>query len=163
MHLAATIPLLDLGPFVLGDDSLDLKEKLPLWGGVVGVVEENHLHARSCEFIYEQDLVGVCPSQTVGAEDVKAIKSTLGRSVAHALQGRPEQDRAADPFVDEAVIVIEGQSISLDPKTQGRHLAGDGLVAYLLVGGYAGVEGRACCIRYCHMFDLYDEEWRPEQ
>ena len=105
--------------------------------------------------------MGVRPSQAVGAEDVEAVEGTLGRPVAEALQGRPDQDRATDPFVDETVVVVEGQAIGRDPQAEGLDLAGDGLVADLLVRGDPSVEGRVNRIQRFHVFSPFDKTWRP--
>src|SRR5262249_8114071 len=83
--LPAPAPLEDLGPFVFGDDALDLQEQLALGRRVNGVVEEDDLGAGPLEFLDQEHLIGVLAGEPVGREDVDTVDGARGDLVAEAL------------------------------------------------------------------------------
>jgi hypothetical protein len=64
-----SIALAYLGPFILGDNALDLGEQAQL--GIVvdgGRVVEEHPHAELCELVEDEDLIDVGTGQAIGGQ-----------------------------------------------------------------------------------------------
>ena len=82
IQLAAPSAFGELGPFVLGDDALDLHQQPPLWiveGWCVGEADR-HLVAR--ELVQDQDLIGVGAGQPVRRQTPNGLDSARFGGVA---------------------------------------------------------------------------------
>ena len=129
MAAPAPAPLQDLGPLVLGDDALDLKQQVVLRGAADRVVEEDHVGPGPPELLDQQDLVGIAAGQPVRRHDVDALDRSSGDRVAQALQRRAHQERAAVALVDIGVVRLQSPTVGRDPLAQDRHLSEDRVVA----------------------------------
>jgi hypothetical protein len=66
--------------------------------------------------------------------DIEAIQAAGGDGIAQALERGPDEGGAAIAFVDEAVVRRQSQIILRDLRLKRCSLAGDGLLAGLLLG-----------------------------
>ena len=72
----------------------------------------------------------------------------FAETLAQALERRPQQRRAGEAIVNEGKSIGADGAVGVDPLTQGSDLAGDGLLAGLLVRGNASIEGNSEVL--CH-------------
>ena len=87
LQLAAAEPLGEDGPLVFGDGPLDLEQELVV--RVVGdrPLDELDLAGGLAELLQQQDLVGIAPSESVGAVDADDFEFALVGGVAEAVEG----------------------------------------------------------------------------
>src|SRR5262249_22218658 len=88
MTLAASRPLEDLGPFVLGDHALELNEELVLRRRALRRVQKTGFDAVTGELLDQQNLIGIFATQPIRAVDENGLNLSVGRQVAHTLQAR---------------------------------------------------------------------------
>jgi len=132
-------PLGDLGPFILGDDRLDLGEQPSLGiGRQVGRVEIADGHTVAGELVSDEHLVGIGPRQPVGCETPQHLEESGLGSVPQGVEAGPVQAGAGDAVVD----VLAGQFVAVGrhPSAQRLELGTDGAFGLLGVGRYPGVE-----------------------
>ena len=143
LQLAAAEALAEDGALVFSDGTLDLQQKL-----IVGVVrdrvlQERHLDARAVELLQQQDLIGVSARQPVGGQHGDDPDGAVVHGVAQRVEAGPVEPAAAVALVTEDVLVGHDMAARGRPGAQGGKLAVDGLIAFLALGGHAGVEGGA--------------------
>ena len=146
---AAAATLDDLRPLVLRDHPLHLQQEVVLGGAADRVVEEDHLGADAAKLLDEQDLVGVAPREAIRGVDVEAPHQAHGDRVAQPLQRGAHEARPAVPLVDAGVLRQRAVALGGDPLAQRRDLAGDRVVARLLVRRHARIEGDAAANHAC--------------
>ena len=143
LQLAATEALAEDGALVFSDGTLDLQQKL-----IVGVVrdrvlQERHLDARAAELLQQQDLVGVSARQPVGGQHGDDPDGTVVHGVAQSVEPGSVEPAAAVALVTEDMLVGHDMVSRNRPGVQGGELAVDGLIAFLALGGHAGIESGA--------------------
>src|SRR5713226_4215337 len=99
--LAASRPLEDLGPLVLGDHSLKLHEQLILGRGALRRIQKARLDTVTGEFFDQQDLIGVLTTQSIGAVNEDGLNLPFGCQIAHALKAGPLERGAAIALIFE--------------------------------------------------------------
>jgi hypothetical protein len=131
----------DLRSFVLGDDPLDLKEELVVWGIAYGPLAEVDIHTCTLQLLQEQSLVGVLASESVRTEDHHHIEATLPSVITECVEGRSIQLASAESLVG----VREGRrgpkAVLLSILRDGGELALDRSLLLLHLGRNPGVEG----------------------
>src|SRR4051812_14442250 len=130
----------NLGALVLGDHPLDLQQQVVLGRAGDRAVEEDDLSAGAPELLHQQHLVGMAASQPVGGMDIETIDAAGRHGIAQPLQRRAQQAGAAVALVDIGVIGLELATIGGDALAQRGDLAGDGVIARLLLGRHTRVE-----------------------
>ena len=75
--------------------------------------------------------------------DVDPINGSSRYRIAQTLKSRTDERRAAVSLINKTVVRFERQPVLENACFQRRHLAGDGPLLGLLVGGDARVEGNA--------------------
>jgi len=139
--LAAPAALDDARSLVLGGHALQLQQQGVLRRLADRAVEEHHLGPGARELLDQDRLVRVRAGQAVGRVHVDQIDGRHRREVAQALQGRPDQARAALAVVEEVQLGLDLVAVA-DARQQRRDLAVDGVALSLLVGGDPGVDRR---------------------
>ena len=119
---------------------LDLQQQVVLGRAADRAVEEDDLDAGAAELLHQQHLVGIAAGQPVGGVDVERSMRPGRHGVAQPLQRRAQQAGAAVALVDVGVVGLELPAIGGDALAQRGDLAGDGVVARLLLGRDARVE-----------------------
>ena len=140
VHLPASAPLEDLGPFIFGDHPLHLEQQLLLRLIADLVVEEDDLDAAALELLDEEDLISIFASQAIGRVDVEAIDQAGGRLIAEAFQGGPDQHGSALPLIDEAQRILHSEPILADSPREGFDLTADRVLLGLLIRRDAGID-----------------------
>jgi hypothetical protein len=143
LQLAAAEALAQHGALVLGDGALDLQQQLVIRVIRDRVLQERHLAARPAELLEQQDLIGVAPRQTVGAQHRDEVDSAVADRVAQGVEAGSVEPGATVALVTEDVLLRELVPSSRSPAPQGSELAVDGLLAFLALGRDAGIEGGA--------------------
>src|SRR5262249_20938011 len=143
LQLAAAEPLGEDGPLVFGDGPLDLEQELVV--RVVGdrPLDELDVAGGLAELLQQEDLVGVAPSESVGAVDADDVEFALAGGVAEAVEGGAVEPRARIALVDVDVIVFEFVAVCGRPAPQGVELAVDRPVTPLPLGRDSGVDRRS--------------------
>ena len=75
--------------------------------------------------------------------DVNPIDGSSRYRIAQTLKSRTDECCAAVPLINKTVVRFERQPVLENACFQRRHLAGDGPLLGLLVGGDARLEGNA--------------------
>jgi hypothetical protein len=75
--------------------------------------------------------------------DVDPINGSDRHRIPQMLKSRTDECRAAVPLINKTVVRFERQPVLENACFQRRHLAGDGPLLGLLIGGDARVEGDA--------------------
>jgi hypothetical protein len=141
MPLAATAPLQDLGSLIFCHHALHLQQQVILGRGANRPIVEDDLHASAVQFVHEQHLVGVAPREAVRRVDIDPVQPASRSKVAQLLERRACQGGAAIAVIDETLSRRKDQPIRRDPRLQGCDLAGNGVLASLLLGGDPGIDG----------------------
>jgi len=117
MELPPSHTVTDLGPFVLGDHTLDLHQQLPL--RIVGrcMIEKDDLAISALDLIHQDRLMRVTTGQSVGGVDVDDIKGVLPEEIAQAIQPRAIQVGAAVAIVHQDMLVQELMAVTQDPSS----------------------------------------------
>jgi hypothetical protein len=138
-QLAPPGPFGDLGPFVLGDDGLDLGEEPGLGVAVhVGRVEVADDHTVAGELVGDEHLVGVGAGQAVGSEAPQRLDETGLGGVAQGIEPGPVQTGAGDTVVE--VLANQVVAVGRHPGPQRLELGTDGPSGFLGVGRHPGVD-----------------------
>src|SRR3954465_13562568 len=82
--------------------------------------------------------------------DVDPIDGSGRHRIPQMLKSRTDERRAAVPLIDKTVVRFEWQPVLEDACFQRRHLAGNGPLLGLPVGGDASIEGNTCR-RHAHL------------
>src|SRR3954466_3116529 len=78
--------------------------------------------------------------------DIHPVDGCSRHRISQMLKSRTDERRAAVPLIDKTVVQFERQPVLENACFQRRHLAGDGSLVGLLVGGDASIEGNAQCL-----------------
>jgi hypothetical protein len=134
LQLAAAEALAQHGALVLGDGALDLQQQLVIRVIRDRVLQERHLAARPAELLEQQDLIGVAPRQTVGAQHRDEVDSAVADRVAQGVEAGSVEAGATVALVTEDVLLRELVPSSRSPAPQGSELAVNRLLAFLALG-----------------------------
>ena len=142
--LAAPRALQDLGTLVFGDHALELQQQLVFRRMRLRCVDEDRLHALAQPFLRQQDLVGVLAAEPIGRQHQHRLDLAFGDEVAHALQARANQRRAAEALVLEDPFIRYAVAVARSERHQRGGLAGNRLVLLLLIRGHSRID--RCCL-----------------
>jgi hypothetical protein len=143
LELAAPEAFTEQRALVLGDGALDLKQELVARIVGDGAVEELDRAPHPAELLQQEHLVGVAPGQPVGSENGDDIDLAVAHRVAQGVQAGSVEARAAVSLIEEHMGVGQVVVRGVGPGAQGVELAVDGLLAFLALGGDAGIDGGA--------------------
>jgi hypothetical protein len=129
------MPLQNLGPLVLGNDSLNLQQQLLLRRRCHRVIEEHDFHASSAKFLDQEHLERVLPGQPVRRMHVETIDRAGSRLIPQSLKSRPLQSFSRDAVVAKAKLDVELHAFLRNSLLDRAHLAVDGVRLCLLLGG----------------------------
>jgi hypothetical protein len=140
---AAPTAFQDLGTLVFGYHALHLKQQIVLRRQADRPVEKHDLDPEAPEFVDQQDLIGIAAGQPIRRMDVDPIDGSGRHRISQMLKSRTDERRTAVPLINKTVVRFEMQPVLEDACFQRRHLAGDGPLLGLLVGGDASIKGNA--------------------
>src|SRR3982751_1806492 len=107
------------------------------------MLQERHLTAGTAELLEQQNLVGVAPRQTVGAQYRDMRNGAVADGVTQGVEAGSVEAGATVALIPEDVFLCDLESCSCGPAPQGGELAVNGLLALLALGRDAGIEGGA--------------------
>jgi hypothetical protein len=143
VELAPPVALGDLGPLVLGDDPLHLRQQPGLRVIERRRIDEEDTDAEAFQFVEDHHLIGVGPGQAIGGKAPHRLdEASLGR-VPQGVQPRTVQARPRVAVVD----VLSDQFMLLggDPAPQRLQLGADRPLGLLSLAGDPGVERHPHC------------------
>src|SRR4051812_28402809 len=108
---------------------------------MLSILMEDDLHAGALDLVDQEVLDGVGPRQPIGVEDIEAVAPPGRPLLGEPLHRRSDQDRPADRLVDEALLFHRGEATVGYPLSLRDDLPIYGLIAGLLLGGDACIEG----------------------
>lgn len=142
MALAAPAPLKQAGPLVLRKHSLKLQQQVVFRGLADGPVQEDDFRAGLGKLLDQDRLMRIAAGQAIGGMHVDEVHGLHGDEITQALQGGPNQSGAAVTIIEEAEGFTDVVTVGCGSCQQVTHLAVDGVLLSLLVGGDAGVDRR---------------------
>ena len=133
-------PLADLLPLVLGDDAFHLKQKPPLWGGILGNGQELDLDPCPLELVRKQELVRQSPGKPIRVVDEDHLERSRPDRLPQTRERRPLKIRAGVPIVEELGSVGHGIALALGVGPDFDQLGGKPILLCLLLGTHPAVE-----------------------
>jgi hypothetical protein len=141
MPFATPGALRNLGSFIFSQHALELHQQLIFGRGCGGSLQENQFNSTACQFLSQQDLIGVLTAQSIGTVDEHGGDLACRGQVPHCFQSRPQQGSAAIAFVLKLPRWGNGVSVGLRVFDQRRSLALDSVIFFLLIRRDARVNG----------------------
>jgi hypothetical protein len=141
VELAAPSALGELGPFVFGDDTLDLHQQAPLWVVEGWGVGEADRHLVAGELVQDQDLVGVGAGQPIRGQAPDGVDGACFGGVAQPVQAGAVQPGPGVAVIDE--LVDQFVALGGDTLAQRLQLRADRRPRSLGVGRHSGVDAHS--------------------
>src|SRR5216683_6939583 len=127
---------------IIGDHALKLDEQLILSCRGPRRVEKARLHTVTGKLFDQQDLIGVLPTQAIGAVDEHGVDLSFGGEIAHALEAGPFKGGPAIALVFENPRLRHLEIERPRPLDQRRGLARNRVRLALLLRGDPSVDRR---------------------
>ena len=138
-QLASAASFGDLGPFVLGDDRLDLDEQTRLGvrvdGGGVQVEDGD---AMSGELVADEHLVCIRAAQPVRGEAPHLVEQASFGGISQRVETGAVEACAGDPVID--VLAHQLDTVGRYLLVERFELRADGASGLLGIGGHAGID-----------------------
>lgn len=131
-----------LGALVLRDRPLDLEQQLVVGGVIDRPLAEEDLHTRALQLLQQDHLVGVPPSESIGAQDDHHVLPTFPRVVPQLVQRGTIQPSAAVPVVGVRQRLGVPEALLIRESDDGGELALDRLLLLLQPSRNSRIECR---------------------
>jgi hypothetical protein len=150
MALAASGTLRNLRPLIFRNHALELHQQLVLRSFSRRRFQKDDFHPAAGQLLDQENLIGILATETIGRMDENRFELSPGRQIAQRFQSRAQQRGATIAFILKPPLGRDQVIVDLSVLDQCHHLAGNGMLLLLPIGGNSRVEGG----RFLHLKPL---------